>query len=107
VTKRRSNPPIHFTLLATPEAQANLKELEDSPDLAKRLKAVQKALRLLSENPRHRSLQTHKHTALSKKYGVEVFEAYAENHTPTAYRIFWKYGPADKQITIIAITPHP
>ena len=36
-----------------------------------------------------------------------VFEAYAENQTPGAYRIFWCYGPDKKQITIIAITPHP
>ncbi|MCH2547738.1 MAG: hypothetical protein MK052_09040 [Alphaproteobacteria bacterium] len=37
----------------------------------------------------------------------EVFEAYAENKTPGAYRIFWFYGPDKKEITIVAITPHP
>jgi hypothetical protein len=38
-----------------------------------------------------------------------VFEAYAQNRTPGAYRIFWCYGPdKDKgDITITAITPHP
>ncbi|HEY3115180.1 MAG TPA: hypothetical protein VGK54_00405 [Chloroflexota bacterium] len=61
----------------------------------------------MAEDPRHPSLATHKHTALSKKFGVEVFEAYAENQTPTAYRIFFHYGPSEKQITIVAITPHP
>ena len=39
--------------------------------------------------------------------GEKVFEAYAEQLTPAAYRVFWYYGPAAKQITIIAITPHP
>jgi len=39
--------------------------------------------------------------------GEEVFEAYAENNTPAAYRIFWYSGPEKKQITIVAITPHP
>jgi hypothetical protein len=39
--------------------------------------------------------------------GEEVFEAYAENNTPGAYRIFWHYGPGKDVITIIAITPHP
>jgi len=39
--------------------------------------------------------------------GEEVFEAYAENRTPAAYRIFWYYGPEADQITIVAINPHP
>jgi hypothetical protein len=36
--------------------------------------------------------------------GEEVFEAYAENNTPGAYRIFWHYGLGKDVITI---TPHP
>lgn len=37
----------------------------------------------------------------------KVFEAYAQNRTPGAYRIFWCYGPQKTQITVLAITPHP
>ena len=37
----------------------------------------------------------------------KVFEAYAQNRTPGAYRVFWCYGPEAGQITVIAITPHP
>ena len=54
-------------------------------------------------NPRHPSLNTHKFTSLSGAQGEEVFEAYAENNTPSAYRIFWHYGPNKQQITIIAM----
>ncbi|MDM8550054.1 hypothetical protein QUF72_08260 [Desulfobacterales bacterium HSG2] len=39
--------------------------------------------------------------------GEKIFEAYAEQATPAAYRIFWHYGPSQNQITVIAITPHP
>lgn len=39
--------------------------------------------------------------------GEEIFEAYIENKTPGAYRIFWYYGPDNNQITVVAITPHP
>lgn len=39
--------------------------------------------------------------------GEEVFEAYAENKTPGAYRVFWYYGPDRNQITLVAVTPHP
>jgi len=48
------------------------------------------------------SLHTHKYDSISGPDGEEVFEAYAENKTPAAYRIFWYYGPNKNEITIIA-----
>ena len=71
------------------------------------MKAVRKALFLLETNPRHPGLNTHKFSSLTGPRGEEIFEAYAENNTPGAYRIFWHYGPDNNVITIIAITPHP
>ncbi len=96
-----------FKLLFTEQADADLVELENKPNLSKRLKAVRKALGYLESNPRHPGLNTHKYTALSGPDGQEIFEAYAENNTPAAYRIFWLYGPSKHEIIIIAITPHP
>ena len=75
--------------------------------LAKHLKAVRKSLGFLETNPRHPGLQTHKFRSLQGPRGEEVFEAYAEQNTPVAYRIFWHYGPGKGNLTIIAITPHP
>ncbi len=46
-------------------------------------------------------------SSLNGANGEEIFEAYAENNTPAAYRIFWYYGPNKKEITILATTPHP
>lgn len=57
-------------------------------------------------NLKHPSLNTHKYDLEGPK-GEEVFGSYAQNNTPGAYRIFWYYGPEKKEITIIAITPHP
>ncbi len=96
-----------FELLFTPQADTDLDALEADAGLAKRLKAVRKALGLLETNPRHPGLNTHKFSLLKGPGGEEVFEAYAENRTPAAWRIFWYYGPDMKQITILAITPHP
>jgi hypothetical protein len=72
-------------------------------------KQVVKCLTLLRENPRHPGLQTHEFHSIEHPYksGDKVFEAYVQNHTPGAYRLFWCYGPEMGQITIIAITPHP
>lgn len=56
--------------------------------------------------PRHPGLNTHKYHSLTRPFGEEFFEAYAENNTPAAYRIFWYYGPNKREITIIAITSH-
>ena len=96
-----------FEILATDEARDQLNILKADKGLAKRYKAVKKALQLLSQNPRHPGLQTHEFTSLKGPSGEKVFEAYAEQATPAAYRIFWYYGPEGNQITIVAITPHP
>lgn len=96
-----------FRLLFTEEAEKNLRALESDQGLAKRRRAVRKALGLLESNPRHPGLRTHEFTSLSGRGGEKVFEAYAEQTTPAAYRIFWIYGPEKGEITIVAITPHP
>ena len=96
-----------FTLLWTEEAKSSFHSLENDPAKKSILKAVAKALSYLQQNPRHPGLNTHKYSALIGFNGEEVFEAYAQNRSPGAYRIFWCYGPDKKGITIIAITPHP
>ena len=72
-------------------------------------KQIHKAVRLLLNNPKHPSLNTHKFESLQSPFdeNAAVFEAYAQNDTPGAYRIFWCYGPGRGEMTIIAITPHP
>jgi hypothetical protein len=72
-------------------------------------KQVHKTLTLLESNPKHPGLQTHEYHSLPHPYDPKqkVFEAYAQNQTPRAYRVFWCYGPGRRQITLVAITPHP
>lgn len=98
---------MSFKLNFTDEANNDMNQLENNSALSKRLKAVRKALGYLEVNPRHPGLNTHKFTSMAGPNGEEIFEAYAENKTPAAYRIFWFYGPNKKEITIISITPHP
>ncbi len=98
---------MSFKLEFTNEAASQLKALEKNKGLVKRLKAVRKTLAYLETNPRHPGLNTHKFSSLQGPNGEEVFEAYAENQTAAAYRIFWYYGPSKNVITITAITPHP
>ncbi|MEW6667894.1 MAG: hypothetical protein AB1512_22010 [Thermodesulfobacteriota bacterium] len=96
-----------FEIFQTDEAKEQLRRLKTDRGLSKRYNAVKKAIGFLSENPRHKSLRTHEFTSLEGPKGEKVFEAYAEQSTPAAYRVFWYYGPEKNQITIIAITPHP
>jgi mRNA-degrading endonuclease RelE of RelBE toxin-antitoxin system len=94
-----------FTFSA--EAKENLQELKNDKGLKKRYKAVKKTLYFLKENPKHPSLQTHPYESLSREIGKKTFEAYAEQNTPAAYRIFFYYGSRKNEIVIVAITPHP
>jgi hypothetical protein len=107
-----------FSLRFTTKAKGDLKALEADPAQAQHVNAVRKALGLMETNLRHPSLNTHKYDSLVGARGEDVFEAYAENATSGAWRIFWHYGPDETEgtgkkarripvITVVAITPHP
>lgn len=98
-----------FTVVFARSAQEELDRLEGSPRHVALVKQIKKTLGLLHTNPRHPSLQTHVFHSLENPYNPrdKVFEAYVQQHTPAAYRLFWCYGSQKGQITIIAITPHP
>jgi hypothetical protein len=101
-------------LLFTDEAHGQLEALKNNPHDGGLYKQVCKTLGFLEVNPRHPSLHTHEYSLLTGQNGEKVWEAYAQNKTPGAYRVFFHYGPdiVDKGrrtavITILAITPHP
>jgi hypothetical protein len=94
-------------LIFTPQADADLREIEKNPSQRNVLKAVRKCLGFLETNLHHRSLKTHEFRSLKGPNGEKVFEAYAQQKTPGAYRVFWYYGPVRGMITVVAITPHP
>ena len=98
-----------FELVFTASAQREVERLESTPRHEGLVKQIKKSLGFLQHNPKHPSLQTHPYTSIGHPYHPteKVFEAYVQQHTPSAYRIFWCYGPKKGQMTIIAITPHP
>jgi len=96
-----------FEIFLTNHARSQLKKLKADKGLEKRYKAVKKCIKYLAANPKHKGLSTHEFTSLIGSKGEKIFEAYAEQSTPAAYRVFLYYGPDKDQITIIVITPHP
>jgi hypothetical protein len=99
--------PFKITLSET--ADRHLHDLEfhqDRRELAK-LRKVRKCLGYLQTKPRHPSLATHEYSSMIGVSGQKVWEAYVENNTPAAWRVFWHYGPGSNEITIVAVTPHP
>jgi hypothetical protein len=101
-------------LIFSAEAEKNLRQLESDPAAEGILRQVRKTLGMLETNIRHPSLNAHKYDSLEGPNGEEVFEAYAQNRTAGAFRIFFLDGP-DRiegkkrvpRLTIVAITPHP
>ncbi|MCZ7648140.1 MAG: hypothetical protein M5U26_23255 [Planctomycetota bacterium] len=96
-----------FRLKFSEESAAQLRHLKQEPGQKAPYKAVLKTLGFMETNLKHPGLQTHEHSTLSRTYGKKVFESYAQNRTPGAYRIFWIYGPGRGELTIVAIVPHP
>jgi hypothetical protein len=100
-------PDNKFDLEYTENAEDDLKNLAAEKGKKAAKKAVVKTLKLMNNNLRHPSLNTHKYDELEGPNGEDVFESYAQNKTPGAYRIFWHYGPGKNKITILEICPHP
>ena len=98
-----------FELVFARRAQQELERLEDLQQRFGLVRQIKKTLGFLQTNPRHPSLQTHVFHSLGNPYNPneKVFEAYVQQHTPAAYRLFWCYGPQKGKITVIALTPHP
>lgn len=96
-----------FKLKYTESAENHLRDLKNNPSNKRIFKDVIKALRLMETNLRHPSLNTHEYHNIKGPHGEKVFEAYAQQKTSGAYRIFWYYGPGKDAISIIAIIPHP
>ena len=96
-----------FEIFLSDTAKEQLAKLKADNGLRKRYNAVKKTIRLLSSDPRYKSLNTHEFTSLKGPAGEKIFVAYAQQSTPAAYRVFWHYGPLKSQITIVAITLTP
>jgi len=98
----------------TPTADQQFAALKSTPSHTALLAQIQKAIGYLEIDPHLPGLHTHEFTSLEGPSGEKVFEAYVQDNTPGAYRIFWRYGPDDAKankrtpvITILAITRHP
>lgn len=110
---------MQYVIRFTVSADAQLRALEADAGLATKLKAVRKTLALMEANLRHPGLNTHEFHSLSGPNGEKVFEAYAQNKTPGAHRVFFCY-PNEKTrpgicnlasgfacILVITISSHP
>ncbi len=104
-----------FVLKWTNEAKSNYSLLKKDASQKSHYKAVKKAIKFLAQDPYYPSLETHEFKSLRGPNGEKVFEAYAEQNTPNAYRLFWYYGPDEigktgnriPIITLMGIVPHP
>ncbi len=108
---QKMNRELRFSLTA----DEKLDNLENTPSLKGVLKQVRKMLGYLETNLEAKSLRTHPHDSLSRRYRVKVFQSYVQHKTPGAYRAFWHFGPDEINeegvpvpiITVLDITPHP
>jgi hypothetical protein len=85
-----------------------LQALEHSPALMAQFKAVAKALAFLQHyGPSYKGLHSKLYASRQGPNKEKIFQSYAQNKTPGAYRIYWYYGPEQKMLTVVDITAHP
>ena len=84
-----------YRLKLTPRALEQREQLERSDP--QKYKKLQKTLRLMKENPAHPGLHAHKWDILKGKApdGGDMWTAYVENRTPSAWRVFFFYDSRD------------
>jgi len=102
---------VTFKLRFATRAAETLKEPENGdPNQLAKLKNVRRALARLEQDPRHPGLASHPYESFPVDSEVKVWDSYIENKSPSAWRIFWRYGPDEpglSVITVLAIGPHP
>jgi hypothetical protein len=106
---------VPYKLKFSTAAESQLKALaEGGAANAIKLKKVRRALALLEQDPRYPGLHSHQYENVPGESKARVWDSYVENKTPSAWRIFWMYGPNEivggqevAIISVLAITPHP
>jgi hypothetical protein len=90
---------MSFKLKYSQTAEMHLMNLKNDPSKRRILKDVIKALRYMEVDLRHPSLNTHEYHTLQGPNGEKIFEAYAQQKTPGAYRNKHKWNPSILSIT--------
>lgn len=97
-----------FRLKLTPDAKAAWDELGRTNPA--KWKKVNKALKFLASNPAHPGLNAHKWDTLrgSAPDGGDIWTAYVENNTPSAWRLFYFFDSRSPEplIYVTLIEPH-
>lgn len=104
-----------YKLRFSTEAEAQYRALVNGgAGTTTKLKKVQRTLALLERDPRYPGLHSHQYESFPGLPKAKIWDSYVENKTPSAWRIFWMYGPNETVggkevavITVLAITPHP
>ncbi|MGH3327648.1 MAG: hypothetical protein ACRDPT_07645 [Streptomycetales bacterium] len=97
-----------FHLIYTEEAAKVLDSIQGSAQYVTKWKKIRKALRLLENpGPGHPGLHSHQYQSIPGPGGSPLWESYVENRTPSAWRIWWIYGPGRREITVVTLGPHP
>ncbi len=93
------------------EIIASRKVVEHLDELGRRdpgkFKRVTRCLAKLEHDPTHPGLSSHPYINLRGPLGETIWESYVENRSPSAWRVWWYYGPGKGEITLFDLGPHP
>jgi hypothetical protein len=105
---------VQRRLRFTHEAETQLRAISMDSSAKGLHRQLLKTLGLLELNTRHPGLHSDEYQSLTGLNGERIWEAYAQNDTPGAFRVFFHYGPDEGTgkrriavLTIVAITAHP
>jgi hypothetical protein len=98
---------VAHNIILSQEARQVLDDLKANPALKVQCKAVVSTFRKMAADLRYPGLNTHEMKGEDCPHGKKLYTAYAQNHTPGAWRVFWCYcGPGQGDIIIVTMSPH-
>lgn len=93
-----------FNITYSPTVEDTLSALKD----VKRGKKISKAFDNLARDPTYPGLRCRPVKGTEPtEWGKPVWFGDIENHTPGAWRFIWAYGPAEGELTVLWVGPHP
>lgn len=104
-----------FTLRFSDDAEDTLERLVAGGNATlSKLKKVRRTLGRLQMDPRYPGLRSHQYENFPNLPNEKVWDSYVENQTASAWRVYWMYGPNEKDengveiavITVLLIGPH-
>lgn len=94
-----------FELVPTSQVEETVALLQRTDE--RKYRKVVRCFAKLEQDPAYPGLNSHPFENIKGPLGERIWESYVENNSPSAWRVWWYYGPGTGEISVFTVGPHP